>query len=46
MTHASLEKKQRLAARVTDGLIRLSVGIEYHGDIICDLVQALDRISG
>jgi methionine-gamma-lyase len=46
MTHASLEKEQRLAARVTDGLIRLSVGIEFHGDLIADLTQALDRVSG
>jgi len=46
MTHASLGKEQRLAARVTDGLIRLSVGIEFHGDIIADLKQALDGVSG
>ena len=46
MTHASVGKEQRLAARVTDGLIRLSVGIEYHGDIIADLSRALDLISG
>jgi len=45
MTHASLEKEQRLAARVTDGLIRLSVGIEFHGDLIADLTQALERVS-
>ncbi|WP_321492854.1 aminotransferase class I/II-fold pyridoxal phosphate-dependent enzyme [uncultured Desulfobacter sp.] len=44
MTHASLGKEQRLAARVTDGLIRLSVGIESCDDIIADLTQALDRI--
>lgn len=44
MTHASVGKEQRLAARVTDGLIRLSVGIEFHGDIIADLTQALDGV--
>ena len=37
MTHASIPREQRLAAGITDGLIRLSVGIEYFDDIIADL---------
>ncbi len=43
MTHASMGKIQRQAAHVTDGLIRLSVGIENHKDIILDLDQALKQ---
>ncbi len=45
MTHASMGRDQREAAGVTDGLIRLSVGIEHPEDIIADLEQALDVIS-
>ncbi|BDQ27113.1 hypothetical protein ASB1_07890 [Helicobacter heilmannii] len=41
MTHACIPKEQRLKAGVTDGLVRLSVGIEDIGDLIEDLEQAL-----
>lgn len=44
MTHAALPVEQRLKAGVTDGLIRLSVGIEDVGDLITDLEYALDKI--
>ncbi|MDQ3711345.1 MAG: PLP-dependent aspartate aminotransferase family protein [Acidobacteriota bacterium] len=44
MTHAALSPEERLTAGVTDGLIRLSVGIEDAQDLIADLQQALDRI--
>jgi methionine-gamma-lyase len=43
MTHATLSPEERLAAGVTDGLIRLSVGIENKADLIADLLQALDK---
>jgi cystathionine beta-lyase/cystathionine gamma-synthase len=44
MTHASvdLEKRERLG--ITDGLVRISVGIEDTDDIIADIDQALDKI--
>ncbi len=42
MTHADVPREQRIEAGVTDGLIRLSVGLEDVGDIIADLDQALD----
>ncbi len=42
MTHASMGKQDREDAGVSDGLIRLSVGIEDVQDIIGDLEQALD----
>lgn len=41
MTHASMGKDIREEANITDGLIRLSVGIENVEDIIADLEQAL-----
>lgn len=41
MTHASIPKEIREKTGVTDGLIRLSVGIEDSEDLISDLAQAL-----
>lgn len=41
MTHASIPKAQREAAGVTDGLIRLSVGIEDIQDLMHDVDSAL-----
>ena len=41
MTHAEVPKDERLARGLTDGLVRLSVGIEDKEDIINDLDYAL-----
>ena len=41
-THSQLTEKELLAAGVTPGYVRLSVGIEHPDDIIADLKQALD----
>jgi cystathionine beta-lyase/cystathionine gamma-synthase len=41
MTHAAVPKKERLARGLTDGLVRISVGIEHADDIIDDLKRAL-----
>jgi cystathionine beta-lyase/cystathionine gamma-synthase len=43
MTHATLSPEERSAAGISDGLIRISVGIEYLGDLIDDLMQAIDK---
>lgn len=43
MTHAALDAPTRLRAGITDGLIRLSVGIEDARDLLADLRAALDR---
>jgi cystathionine gamma-synthase/cystathionine gamma-lyase len=43
MTHASIPKQERKKAGLDDGLIRLSVGIEHHQDLLADLKRALDR---
>ncbi len=44
MTHADVPKDERDARGLTDGLVRLSVGIENPDDIIADLEQALNRV--
>ena len=41
-THAKLSSEERLAVEITDGMIRLSVGLEHTDDIWNDLVQALE----
>jgi len=44
MTHAAVPRDERVAAGITDGLVRLSVGLEDVEDLIADLDAALDRI--
>jgi cystathionine beta-lyase/cystathionine gamma-synthase len=44
MTHADVPEKERHSRGLTDGLVRLSVGIEDVNDIIDDLAQALEKI--
>jgi methionine-gamma-lyase len=43
MTHSVIDEESRLQAGITDGLIRLAVGIENVDDIIGDLKQALEK---
>ena len=45
MTHASIPKDIREKVGITDGLIRLSIGIENIGDLLADLENAI-RLSG
>ncbi|HPS69048.1 MAG TPA: PLP-dependent aspartate aminotransferase family protein [Holophaga sp.] len=45
MTHAGMARPDRVAAGITDGLVRLSVGIEDVEDIIADLDQALAKVE-
>jgi methionine-gamma-lyase len=44
MTHAVIPPETRKAAGVTDGLVRLSVGIEDIEDLVADLEQALAKV--
>ena len=44
MTHASVDETKRQRLGITDGLVRISVGIEDTDDIIADLDQALDKL--
>jgi len=43
MTHPDVPQHERQAVGISDGLIRLSVGLEDPDDIIADLAQALER---
>lgn len=43
MSHATMTEEQRLAAGISNNLIRLSVGIEDADDLIEDIAQALDK---
>lgn len=43
MTHTMVSPEDRLAADITDGLIRISVGLENIDDIIADIKQALEK---
>jgi cystathionine gamma-synthase len=45
MTHAAMDPAARLKAGLTDGLIRLSVGIEAFEDLRADLAAALERAA-
>ncbi|KAF5034623.1 L-methionine gamma-lyase [anaerobic digester metagenome] len=44
MTHAAVSKENKIAAGITDDLVRFSVGIEDVDDIISDLKNALDSL--
>ncbi|PAB59139.1 methionine gamma-lyase [Anaeromicrobium sediminis] len=44
MTHSPYEPEERLEAGITDGLVRLSVGLEDAKDIIDDLKNGLDKL--
>jgi len=46
MTHGTVPTEQRHAAGISDGLIRLSVGLEDADDIIADLEKALQECAG
>ena len=43
-THSQLSPEEQLQTGVTDGYVRLSLGIEHEDDILADLQQALDKV--
>jgi methionine-gamma-lyase len=43
-THYAVPREQRLAGGITDGTIRLSVGLEHKDDLIADFAQALEAV--
>ena len=45
MTHASVDADKRERLGITEGLVRISVGLEDTDDIIADIDQALNKIS-
>ena len=40
-THCKLTEQDRLSVGITDGLIRISIGLESKDDILNDILQAL-----
>jgi cystathionine gamma-synthase len=44
MTHASMTSEARAVAGITDGMVRLSIGIEDANDLVNDLTHALDLV--
>ncbi len=43
-THYNVPREQREASGITDGAMRLSVGLEHPGDLIAELIRALDAV--
>ncbi|MFT3979950.1 MAG: aminotransferase class I/II-fold pyridoxal phosphate-dependent enzyme [Ferruginibacter sp.] len=41
-THAKLTEEERQSVNISPGLIRISVGLEHHTDILADILQALE----
>ena len=44
MTHSTYEPEQRRAAGISDGLVRISIGLEDVNEIIADLSQGLAKL--
>ncbi len=44
MTHADVDEAERKRVGITDGLVRLSVGLEHEDDLVADLAGALDAV--
>lgn len=45
MTHAAMSAEARAEAGISEGLLRLSVGIEHADDLVADLRAALDAVA-
>ncbi|XOV66162.1 MAG: cystathionine gamma-synthase family protein [Fluviicola sp.] len=45
MTHADVSPEDKIAMNITEKLVRLSIGVENHDDLIGDIGQALDAAS-
>jgi cystathionine beta-lyase/cystathionine gamma-synthase len=45
MTHASIPEERRARLGISDGLVRLSVGLESPNDLWADLSRALDKLG-
>ena len=46
MTHAAMDPDARAVAGITDGLLRLSVGLEAEDDLLADLSRGLEAVGG
>ena len=44
-THVGLTAEEKAARGITDGLVRVSVGLEHPDDLLADFAQALTRVA-
>ena len=44
MTHAAMTPEARRTAGITDGLLRLSIGLEHGDDLLADLARAIETV--
>lgn len=44
MTHADVSPEDKATMSISEKLVRLSIGVEYHGDLISDISGALDAV--
>lgn len=44
MTHSDIQHDEQVSMSITDKLVRLSIGVEHHSDIIWDIEQALENV--
>ena len=44
-THSKLSPEERAETGITDGMVRISVGLEHYEDVITDIQQALEKIG-
>jgi len=45
MTHSDIAPEDRERMGITDGLVRISVGVEHFEDLVADVAQALDAVD-
>jgi cystathionine gamma-synthase len=45
MTHAAMDPEARAIAGITDGLLRLSIGLEAVNDLLADLSHGLEAVT-
>ena len=45
MTHVGVNPQRQMELKITPSLIRLSIGVEHHEDIIQDIAQALNQVT-
>ena len=44
-THSKLSQEERIETGISDGMVRISVGLEHYEDVIADIEQALEKIG-
>jgi methionine-gamma-lyase len=44
MTHSDVSEDDRKLLGISEKLVRLSIGVEHHSDIIWDIQQALEKV--